>query len=45
MEARNSLESYMYNLKTSYEDTMKDKIGADDKEELKTAVEAGLEVR
>ena len=44
MEARNALETYLYNLKTSYEDTLKDKINSDDMEELKTSVEAALEV-
>lgn len=44
VESRNNLETYLYNLKTSYEDTLKDKMPADDAEELKTAVEDGLEV-
>lgn len=44
VEARNALETYLYNLKTSYEDTLKDKINSDDMEELKTSVEAALEV-
>ncbi|CAN0488883.1 unnamed protein product, partial [Scytosiphon promiscuus] len=43
VESRNNLETYLYNLKTSYEDTLKDKMPADDAEELKTTVEAGLE--
>lgn len=45
MESRNNLETYLYNLKTSCEDTLKDKIGAEDLEELRSAVNAGLEVR
>ena len=45
VESRNNLETYLYNLKSSYEDSLKDKIAEDDLEELKTAVEAGLEVR
>lgn len=45
VEARNALETYLYNLKTSYEDTLKDKISDDDLQELKASVEAGLEVR
>eukprot|EP00903_Cladosiphon_okamuranus_P013268 g12372.t1 len=43
VESRNSLETYLYNLKSSYEDSLKDKIAEDDMEELKTAVEDGLE--
>ena len=34
----------MYNLKASYEDTLKDKLTEKDLEDLKTSVEAGLEV-
>lgn len=44
VEARNNFETYMYNLKASYEDTLKDKIAEKDLEDLKTSVEAGLEV-
>lgn len=44
VEARNTLETYIYNLKTSYEDSLKDKIAPDDVEKLKASVEAGLEV-
>lgn len=44
VESRNNLETYLYNLKSSYEDSLKDKIAENDLEELKTAVEAGLEV-
>eukprot|EP00752_Nemacystus_decipiens_P018529 g16612.t1 len=43
VESRNNLETYLYNLKASYEDSLKDKIAEDDLEELKGAVEAGLE--
>ncbi|CAN0487717.1 unnamed protein product [Ectocarpus sp. 8 AP-2014] len=45
VESRNNLETYLYNLKASYEDTLKDKMAENDLEELKTAVEGGLEVR
>lgn len=44
MESRNNLETYLYNLKTSYEDSLKDKIAEADLEEIRNAVEAGLEV-
>lgn len=44
VEARNNLETYLYNLKTSYEDTLKGKIPEGDLEELKTSVEGALEV-
>ncbi|CAM9406288.1 unnamed protein product [Laminaria digitata] len=43
VESRNHFETYMYNLKASYEDTLKDKLAEDDLEALKTSVEAGLE--
>ncbi|CAM9940422.1 unnamed protein product [Ectocarpus sp. 6 AP-2014] len=43
VESRNNLETYLYNLKTSYEDTLKDKMAENDLEELKSAVEGGLE--
>ncbi|WP_411017954.1 hypothetical protein, partial [Salmonella sp. s39606] len=36
-------ETYMYNLKASYEDTLKDKLSEKDLEDLKASVEAGLE--
>lgn len=44
VESRNNLETYLYNLKSSYEDSLKDKITEEDLEELKSAVQAGLEV-
>lgn len=44
VESRNNLETYLYNLKSSYEDSLKEKIPDDDLEELKSSVEAGLEV-
>lgn len=44
VESRNNLETYLYNLKTSCEDTLKDKITAEDLEELRSAINAGLEV-
>ncbi|CAM9412096.1 unnamed protein product [Choristocarpus tenellus] len=43
VESRNSLETYLYNLKSAYEDTIKDKLSEEDLEELKTSVEAALE--
>ena len=45
MESKNNLETYLYNLKTSYEDTLKGKISEDDQEELKSSVEGALDVR
>lgn len=45
VEARNGLETYIYNLKTAYEDTLKDKVAENDLEMLKTVSEEGLEVR
>lgn len=44
VDARNNLETYIYNLKNSYEDTLTGKIPEDDLEELKTSVEGALEV-
>lgn len=44
MESRNNLETYLYNLKSSYEDSLKDKIPEQDLGELRSAVESGLEV-
>ena len=44
VESRNNFETYMYNLKASYEDTLKDKLSEKDLEDLKASVEAGLEV-
>lgn len=44
VESRNHFETYMYNLKASYEDTLKYKLARKDLEDLKTCVEAGLEV-
>jgi len=43
VEARNSLEGYLYNLKNSLSDSLKDKLDADDKETLTTTVDEGLE--
>lgn len=45
VESRNTLETYIYNLKVTYEDALKDKLADDDVKELKRSVEAGLEVR
>ena len=44
VESRNNLETYLYNLKSSYEDSLADKIAEQDLEELRSAVGAGLEV-
>lgn len=44
VESRNNLETYLYNLKSSYEDDLKDKITDLEFEELRSAVESGLEV-
>lgn len=38
IEAKNQLESYLYGLRTSIEDTLKDKISDDDKEKVNKAV-------
>eukprot|EP00904_Undaria_pinnatifida_P000376 jgi/Undpi1/10339/HiC_scaffold_29.g12789.m1 len=43
VESRNNFETYLYNLKASYEDTLKDKIAGNDLEGLKTCVDDGLE--
>ncbi|CAM9783123.1 unnamed protein product [Ascophyllum nodosum] len=43
VESKNNLETYLYNLKTSYEDTLKGKISEDDQEELKSSVEGALD--
>lgn len=45
VEERNNMETYLYNLKTAYEDTLKDKIAKEDLEELEKVVKTGLEVR
>lgn len=34
IEAKNQLESYLYSLKTSVQDSLKDKVSAEDKEKL-----------
>lgn len=44
VEARNDLETYIYNLKTSCEDSLKNKIAEDDLAELKAMLESGLKV-
>mmetsp|Transcript_7697 Transcript_7697/g.11585 ORF Transcript_7697/g.11585 Transcript_7697/m.11585 type:complete len:703 (-) Transcript_7697:44-2152(-) len=41
--SRNALESYLYNVKSSYEGALKEKLGADDLETLKQTVEAGFD--
>jgi len=42
VEAKNQLESYLYGLRSSLEDSLKDKIAAEDKETLSAAVKDGL---
>jgi len=42
VEARNNLESYLYNLKNSINDTLKDKLDGDDRDTLTTSVEEAL---
>jgi len=42
VEAKNQLESYLYNLRTSVQDTLKDKIKDDDKELILTTVTEAL---
>eukprot|EP00565_Helicotheca_tamesis_P008847 CAMPEP_0185738746 /NCGR_PEP_ID=MMETSP1171-20130828/33776_1 /TAXON_ID=374046 /ORGANISM="Helicotheca tamensis, Strain CCMP826" /LENGTH=736 /DNA_ID=CAMNT_0028410089 /DNA_START=32 /DNA_END=2242 /DNA_ORIENTATION=+ len=42
VEARNHLEAYLYNLKNSISDQLKDKLANDDAETLKTTVEEAL---
>lgn len=42
IEARNSLESYLYNLKNSINDTLQDKLTDDDKSTLITTVDEAL---
>ena len=43
IEARNQLESYLYNVRTSVEDSLKDVLSAGDKETLLGAVKEGLQ--
>mmetsp|Transcript_38233 Transcript_38233/g.50373 ORF Transcript_38233/g.50373 Transcript_38233/m.50373 type:complete len:687 (+) Transcript_38233:93-2153(+) len=43
VEARNGLESYLYNLKNAIGDSLKDKLDEDDKETLTTTVDESLE--
>lgn len=42
IEARNQLEAYLYNLKSSVSDQLEGKIDEDDKEELNTTIEDAL---
>jgi len=42
IEAKNQLESYLYGLRTSVEDSLKDKIADDDKDKLSKAIADGL---
>ena len=42
VEAKNQLESYLYNLRTTAQDTLKDKIKEDDKEQILTKVTQAL---
>jgi len=43
IDARNQLETYVYNMKSTIEDKMKDKISDDDKSKVKEAVDQALE--
>jgi len=43
IEARNKLEAYLYGLRNAVEDSLKDKIDADDKETLSSAIKSALE--
>ena len=43
IQARNELEAYLYNLKNSINDTLEDKLSEDEKTELNTAVNDGLD--
>jgi heat shock protein 5 len=43
IDARNQLETYCYNMKSSVEDKLKDKIDEDDKEKVLAAVKEALE--
>lgn len=43
IDAKNSLETYIYNMKTTISDKLADKISGDDKEKIKSAVNEGLE--
>ena len=43
IQARNELEAYLYNLKNSINDTLQDKLSEDEKSELNTAVNDGLD--
>jgi endoplasmic reticulum chaperone BiP len=42
VEAKNQLESYLYNLRSSVEDTLKDKISEEEAEALRATVQAAL---
>lgn len=42
VEAKNQLESYLYSVRTSVQDTLKDKISESDKEKVNTAVTQAL---
>mmetsp|Transcript_17432 Transcript_17432/g.48426 ORF Transcript_17432/g.48426 Transcript_17432/m.48426 type:complete len:655 (+) Transcript_17432:114-2078(+) len=43
IDARNKLETYLYNMKNTVEDKMKDKVSEDDKETVANAVKEALE--
>merc|ERR1712070_831431 len=43
IQARNELEAYLYNLKNSISDTLQDKLSEDEKSELNTAINDGLD--
>lgn len=43
VDAKNHLETYIYNMKSSVEDKLKDKIEAGDKDKIKAAVKEAQE--
>jgi heat shock protein 5 len=43
IDSRNQLETYLYNMKNTVEDKMKDKIDEDDKEKITSAIKEAQE--
>jgi heat shock protein 5 len=43
VDARNKLETYLYNMKSTVEDKMKDKIDEDDREKVTSAIKEAQE--
>ncbi len=43
IDARNQLETYVYNMKSTVEDKLKDKIDAEDRDKIKTAIKEAQE--